>query len=291
MLGNATAGGTGIARTGTTTDNHVALFDGTNADFVKDSGSLFGFNPPGADALVGYKFSGTTGLAITPSSDFTYVTSSDPGTFALSGTLSGTDLLTTSNTKTLTNKTLNCDSGTGNVCTHPVEFQFVVAASQATVDTLAFNTQTTGAATAGHTGTTVIQPFAVFPDGVTSELQFTMKVPSNWSSSDSVEVFGKWHTPLNSGSVTWQVSGVCAADGEAIPTAYSATPDTQADSSKGTANQLNDFSITLSTTSGHSLATCAAGEQLYIRFFAANSLGGGNAANLDQLGIRFRVTK
>jgi len=209
---------------------------------------------------------------------------------AASVTLNGQSIANANNTIVFTNKTLNSES-TGNVLEHPIEYQWTIAASQATVDSLAFNTQASGAATATHSGTTVIVPFVSFADATTNEIQLTVPIPTNWDSSATVEVFGKWRTTATANSVKWQVSGVCAADAEVIPTAYSSTADTVSDTAKGTTLQLNDFSITLSTSANHSLATCSGGEQFFVRFFRDNTDSLGAAAQLASLGIRFRVTK
>ncbi len=226
---------------------------------------------------------------------FATLTAGTTPTFDLAAgvTLNSVAIANASNTIVFTNKTLNSES-TGNVLEHPVEYQWTIAASQATVDTLAFNTQSSGAATATHSGTTVIVPLVDFVDASTAELQLTVPVPTNWDSSATVEVFGKWRTSAITNAVVWQVSGVCAADAEVIPTAYSSTADTVTKTAKGTTLQLEDFSITLSTSANHSLATCAAGEQLWVRFFRDPANGSDTlaaTAELVSLGIRFRVTK
>ena len=74
--------------------------------------------------------------------------------------------------------------------------------------------------------------------------------------------------------------------------AYSSTADTTTDTTKGTTQQANFFSITLSTSANHSLATCAAGERLYVRFFrdvSADALGA--AAELISLEFVTGVSK
>lgn len=223
---------------------------------------------------------------------FATLTAGTTPTFDLAAavTHNGQTIADAANSVTFTNKTLNSES-TGNVLEHPVEYQWTIAASQATVDTLAFNTQASGAATATHSGTTVIVPMVDFADATTNEIQLTVPVPTNWDSSASVEVFGKWRTSATANSVKWQVSGICVGDAAVIPTSYSATADTVSDTAKGTTLQLNDFSLSLSTAAGHSLATCSAGQQLWIRFFRDNSDSLGATAELVSLGIRFRVTK
>ncbi len=204
----------------------------------------------------------------------------------------GTEYSSPSSTDILLNKTYNVES-TGNVFEQPIYVALGVAVSQAGTASLGFNTPSSGAATVTSNGTTVISAHPSFADSETEEVQFHVPL-LDWDSSASVEIIGKWRTTATSGNVVWQVQGVCLADAEVVPTAYSSTADTVTDAAKGTTLQANDFSLTLSTLSNHSLATCASGEELYLRFFRDPTNGSDTiaaAAELISMSIRYRQVK
>lgn len=151
---------------------------------------------------------------------------------------------------------------------------------------LSANTQASGAATAGCTGTTITEGTASFANATTNELQYHFTIPDNWDGA-AMTMSGFWRSSATSNSVIWQVKGVCGTDGAVLPTAYSSTADTVTDTAKGTTLQRNAFLITLSVAANHSLATCSAGNEFYFTFFRDNSDSLGAAAELmDSLTIK-----
>jgi len=231
----APAGASGVTRSGATTDLHAAVWNGSSADSIKDGGQLFSFTDPNADKLIYWNDGAGGPGSATLSSGFTF----SSGNLGLKLTRA---------------------------------YAWIAAATQAGTATLAFNTQGSGAAAAATSGSTILVPTASFPDGSTTELQFHFPIPTDWDGT-AMTLIGKWRANTTSGTATWSIEGKCAADGAVAPTTYSATPDTGADTAKGTVMQLNDFTITLSVASGHSLATCTAGSEFWGRISLNNSLG------------------
>jgi hypothetical protein len=128
------------------------------------------------------------------------------------------------------------------------------------------NIQSSGAATVACAGSTIIHAVTTFADAATSEVQFQFRIPDDWDGA-AMELRSQWRTSATSGDAIFQISGVCGADAEVIPTAYSSTPNTVTETAKGTTLQMNAFTITMSVAANNSLATCAAGETFYGRFF------------------------
>ncbi len=145
------------------------------------------------------------------------------------------------------------------------DLEMVLGVCQGTTASLGFNIQASGAATVACDGSTIIGALTTFADASTSEIQTVIRIPDSWD-GNAMTLKGKFLTSATSGNAIWQVSGKCAAAGAARPTAYSTTPDT-ATVAAGSANTELDFAITLSTASNHALASCSAGNGLYLRFF------------------------
>jgi hypothetical protein len=193
--------------------------------------------------------------------------------WTLLSTSSGT--VTPSSTDTFTNKTLDAE-GTGNVLTIPFVLTYVVGICQDDVATLGLSTPTSNAATAACvTGTNTQLAVAEFADSATSAVQGHLSLPSDWTGA--LDVRGKWRTPATSGSVVWQVATICVADAETTDPAFN-TASTTTEAAKGTTLQLNDFALTGVTATG-----CAAGEELYWRFFRDASHGSDDLAATAQL--------
>ncbi|MEQ1876815.1 MAG: hypothetical protein ABL958_09215, partial [Bdellovibrionia bacterium] len=186
------------------------------------------------------------------------------------------DVLTNTSTDTLTNKTLDAE-GTGNLLTIPVKINYKAAVCQNATASLGFSTPTTNAAVAACvTGPTTQYGVAQFADGAsTLSVQDHFTLPSDWTGS--IDISGKWRSSTTTNNVVWQVATICVADGETADPAFN-TASTVTDAAKGTANQTNDFSISGITATG-----CAAGEELYFKFFRDPANASDNHAGTAEL--------
>lgn len=194
---------------------------------------------------------------------------------------------------TLLNTLFNAED-TGNTLTLPLYALFMPAAAQNGVASLGFNTTTSGAATPTFSGTTVVVPLVSYADSGTQEVQFSFKLPSDINLSLAVELLIEWRTSATTGNGVWQASGVCMADAEVIPTAYSSSPDEVIDAAKGTTLQANNATLTLTGGANKPLVTCAAGEHLFLRLFrdpthASDTIAA--AAEIIGLNLRYRSAK
>jgi hypothetical protein len=205
---------------------------------------------------------------------------------------SGSDCLTTDNTKTLTNKTFDTEA-TGNVL-GTVSYVFLDAAGcQGTTAFSNFDLPTSGAAAAAcNTGTNTQQGLLDFAtDAGTLTAQRKFQLPADWNSSGAIEAMAKWKTSATANDVVWQVAIACVADAQTDDPSFTDTAFA-ADTAKGTANQQNDTAWTTITATGG----CAAGEMAYLRLkrdpaHASDTLAAGTTARLIALSLRFRRTQ
>ena len=237
------------------------------------------FPDPGADKILYFRNSDKSIQPVTVGGNLSFS----------AGTLDAT--VGASSTNTFTNKTLDVE-GTGNVVSMPFYMLFNTAACQGSTASNGFNIQASGNATVACNGTTITQGLLTFPDASTSEVQIHVVLPADWDSTLATELVGKWRTSATSGNAVWQVSGVCMTDGAVIPTSYNSTADTVTDAAKGTTLQANTFTLALSTAANHALASCSAGDDLYLRFFRDPSHGSDTiTANADLLSLALRYRR
>jgi len=165
-------------------------------------------------------------------------------------------------TRTLTNKTLDAE-GTGNVITTVQKVWFQAAGGTVAAPTLLAEATTnapTATCSAGATETTLIRCVADFPDSDgDKDLQWTFPLPEDWTGN--IDLKFRWRSAATSGDAVWQATLVCRADAEVDDAAFNAA-NTVTDTAKGTANQINEASITAMTTTG-----CAAGELAHLKVF------------------------
>lgn len=188
-------------------------------------------------------------------------------------------------TDTLTNKTLDAE-GTGNSLTVPFKISFIAAECQNATALLGLSTPTSNPAVAACvTGSNTQLGVLQFADGAsTLSAQGHFPLPSDWSGN--IDVNGKWRTSATSGAVVWQVSTICVADAETVDPSFN-TASTVTETAKGTTLQLNDFSISSVTITG-----CAAGEELFFKFFRDPSNGSDTlSATAELLGLTFTVRR
>ena len=221
------------------------------------------------------------------------------GTLAFSGNTSGTTTLTPAaaasgtltlpaatdtlvgkaTTDTLTNKTIDPE-GTGNVIGVLGKIWFdaaggTAASASSNWDLPASNAPVAAVVEGGTNG--VLQGVLDFADGGTDlTAQRTWLLPSDWTGA--VDVKFRWFSSTTTGNVIWGVATVCVADGETNDPAFNAYSDAAADATKGTANQLNDVSVTGITTTG-----CSAGESMHLKIARRLSQAGDTMAGTARL--------
>jgi len=178
----------------------------------------------------------------------------------------GVNVVTTSSTDTLTNKTIDAEA-TGNVITLPYDIEFIAAGMNGASGGPGLDLPATNApAVAVIDGTN--QDFGVLDfDATTDEsAQGAFRLPTGWTGAIDLE--GSWLAAATTGTVRWGIQTYCAADAE-VDGSWN-TAQTWGDAAKGTTLQRNTFTQTSITTTG-----CAAGERFHFKFYRdADGTGG-----------------
>lgn len=167
-----------------------------------------------------------------------------------------------SDTQTFTNKSYDAEAA-GNILTIPVKIWLAAAGCNDDAEATFWDLPTTNPAVpACVTGTNIQKGVLDFADGANAlSAQTNLMLPSDFSASGNLDVVIKWFSSTTSGDVVWQVDTVCVADGETDDPSWN-TASTVTDTTKGTANQLNDASITNVIKTG-----CAAGELMHLGIY------------------------
>jgi len=190
-----------------------------------------------------------------------------------------------SDTATFTGKTLDAE-GTGNVITLPLYKDFPMAGCNNATATSFWDLPTASPAVpACRTGTNTQKGTLDFADAVSLTAQSFFRLPPGWTGAIDATV--TWISTTTTGDVVWQLAIACASDGEADDPAFTDDVFT-ADTTKGTANLLNDTASNTITTTG----TCAAGDIAHIRIkrdaaHASDNMAG--TARLVNLQLTYRV--
>ena len=118
-------------------------------------------------------------------------------------------------------------------------------------------------------------------------MQRSLMLSSDWTGN--IDVVFKWFSATTTNNVVWQIAAVCTADAETDDSAF-ATASTATDAAKGTANQLNDATIT-----GWNVATnggCAAGELMHVKVFRDPAHASDNHAGTARLvGVELTIRR
>jgi len=188
-------------------------------------------------------------------------------------------------TVSFTNKTLDAE-GTGNVVTLPLYKDFPAAGCNNVTASSFWDLPTSSPAVpACRTGTNTQKGTLDFADAVNLTAQTFMRLPTGWTGA--IDAMVTWISTTTSGDVVWQLAIACASDGEADDPAFTDDVFT-ADTTKGTANLLNDTASNTITTTG----TCAAGDIAHIRIrrdsaHASDNMAG--TARLVNLQLTYRI--
>lgn len=191
-------------------------------------------------------------------------------------TLRVDELLTTGNTATLTNKTLDVE-GTGNVITTLERIWLPAARCDNTTPNGLWDAPTSNAgAAACVTGSNVQKGVLDFDDATDESVQRTLELPADWTGAIDVRI--EWLAAATSGAVGWCVQLICVADGETDDPAFpaQASGNCVSDTAKGTTLQKNTATKTGITATG-----CAAGETMHV---AVSRDANGGAVTDDMTG-------
>lgn len=144
----------------------------------------------------------------------------------------------------------------------------------------------TGPTATAHTGTNTIYGTADFPntDANPYSVQGHFRLPPDWLGTIALGI--KWMTSATTGSVVWQMQGICVTDAETADPSFN-TAQTVTDAAKGTTLQWNNTSIASLTVTG-----CAADEEYLFKFFRDSSNGSDDLAATAQLvALQFKLTR
>jgi hypothetical protein len=168
------------------------------------------------------------------------------------------DPLTSSDTETITNKTIDAEAA-GNVVTLPIQIPLAAAGCTNTTAASFWDLPTSSPAVAAcRTGTNVTGGVLDFADGSSLTAQTSFRLPTGWTGA--IDAVVDWQATATAGDVVWKLAIACSGDGDSDDPAFTDdafTPDT----AKGTANQRNDTSSNTITTTG----SCAAGDLARVR--------------------------
>jgi hypothetical protein len=153
---------------------------------------------------------------------------------------------------------------------------FRAAVCQNTTASLGFSTPVSNPAIAACvTGSNTQYGVAQFADASNLSVQDHFTLPSDWTGV--IDISGLWRTSATTGDVVWQIATICVGDAETGDPAFN-TSTTITDTAKGTTLQYNTFSTTAITITG-----CAAGEELYFKFYRDSAHGSDTLAATAEL--------
>src|ERR1041384_282 len=179
-------------------------------------------------------------------------------------------------TQTLTHKTIDSEA-TGNTITLTSKVWLDAAGCENATAYANWDVPTSNTPTAACvTGTNIQKGVLDFPDGaVDLAVQRTIALPADFTGS--VDVIFKWFSPATSGNVVLGIATACAGDGALDDPTFNNFNDVT-DIAKGTANQLNDASITGISTSG-----CSGGKLMHLKIARRLSQSADTMANTLRL--------
>lgn len=259
---------------------NVALYNNGSKTWGSGAGFNWTFDAGATDPVFEFtsgnvKFSGATTYTFEGGvTDPTWTPGN--GTMNLStGTLQegGVPVSLPARSETLTNKTLDAE-GAGNAITTVQKFILQAAGCQEGTAFLAMETPVGTADTApteacNNTGS-IQRPSADYSGSVVNSMEFSFKLPSDWTGSIDLAMRYVTVAASPTGNVEWDVSTVCRAVGESWDAAFNAA-QTITDA-VGAQNALNDATQTTLTVTG-----CAASEDMTIKI----SRDGTNDTNND----------
>lgn len=215
------------------------------------------------------------------------VVSFDSSGNGIDSTLVAANVLTDSNTKTLTNKPYDAE-GTGNILTVPFKvFLPTAGCNNATAAPFWDLPTATPAVAACVTGTNTQKGVLQFADTSGGfSAQNTLLLPADFSGNIDARII--WRTSATTGNAKFSLSTICtdvaatATDDPAFNTASTVTT-----AAPGTANRIQTSSI-----SGVTITGCVAGNLLHVKLFRDGNDGADTiTASLDVLGVELTIRR
>lgn len=199
-----------------------------------------------------------------------------------------TVVATTSDTLTLTNKTVDAE-GTGNVFTRPFYVEFAPGCNSATGNPGSFDVPTAAATTFTCFGTTTTQGALDFVDASTTTATGHFTLPQGWVGNMDVRIF--WFAGTSSANaVRFSAQTGCVADSQAVSTGPSYNTASASNTAyTGTANQRKTTLL-----SAVDMTNCSAGETLYFQISRVGADAGDTlTATAEVMSVQFegRATK
>lgn len=208
---------------------------------------------------------------------------SSTATYPASGTV-----LNDTNSVTVTNKTIDCN--TGNTCTGIAEYEFTAAYCNNATPSTGWDLFTSGAASAACiTGTNQQEGVLNYANSGTPDARVTFTIPQNLVTSSTTDLYLFWKTATVSGTATFNVDAICVANNATDDPAFSAANywNPAAFTASASANFLN-----ISSATGISLpASCTAGTLAHLRIKRTDTVGTAVTASVIKLRILFKVNK
>jgi hypothetical protein len=223
-------------------------------------------------------------LASPTTDDLLYVVD-DPGGTPVSNKATIANVLAAGDARvaTLTNKTIDCDAGSGNVCTVSSKVWMPFAQCNNATAVLLWDSPTSNAAAAACYGSNTVKGVADFDASTDESLHLFFPLPSDFSGAVDAVLF--WSAAATSGTVRWGIRIDCYASGESHDVA-SSNSTTFAGTPDGTTNRLVRTAQTAITTTG-----CAASELAKIQVFRdADGGSGTDDMSGDARGIGLELT-
>jgi hypothetical protein len=187
------------------------------------------------------------------------IVKTDASGFLVDGGAAGSGTWTDSSTNTGTNKTIDAEA-TGNVITIPFKKWYEVAACQAGVASLIWNSPSSNAPAAVCDATDTVMGTADFDDTTDESIEISERLPSDFSGA--LDATFVWKAAAITGAVGWCLQIARTPDGATSNVTFIAqgAGNCVSDTAKGTTLQENAATIT-----GVTCTSCAAGDRIKLR--------------------------
>ena len=189
---------------------------------------------------------------------------------------SGSDCLTTDNSKTLTNKTLDVEGAGNNITTSSKVYMIAAGCDNASA-AAAWDLPTSSAAGKACLGTGPRFGVLTFADAATSGAYTNFRLPSDWTGNVDLILLYTGDTS-SANNIVWQPAESCVADGEDLLAASFTTTTGATGAGPTTAGQRKSLSFSSMTMTG-----CAAGETMFLRIQRLGSDGSDTYTGVAQL--------
>lgn len=225
-----------------------------------------------SNKITGTVFNGTTGFQVNGAATTDRCLLGDGTNFIGSSA----DCLTISNTKTLTNKTLDAE-GTGNNLTTVSKVYMLAAGCDNATAAAAWDLPTSSAMGKACLGTGPRFGALTAADAATSGAFTSFRLPSDWTGNVDLVLLYTGDTN-STNNIVWQPAESCVADGEDLLAASFTTTSSATGAGPTTAGQRKSLTFSNMTMTG-----CAAGETMFLRIQRLGSDGSDAYTGVAQL--------